>query len=335
MYNYPGDYPQQGQQLTKQPYYLTVVHTMERLLIVLSDHLRNIQGRTGKWFQRKTLDHQYQRQQDKERSNCAINIGKYMEIRTTYRNNIRDVIQDKPDYKQSHSHDYSVITTNKYVDEKYARHMIIDIYGQYNKKEEQQRQGITQSNNQPPNQPPHQNRFIMFMIQHHATKITKIMKDAGVPQQQINLAFGHFDEKAAQHFTNPNIRNLADMNEGLQPMRETRRVIQEAQRIAETGQESLSEDDEDDFDYDASHATTTRATDSTKKRTIKGQAKITAPRPRTKTVQNIFNARINNFHATPIPMDDAEGEDTRATPRLPRHHVLKLNYYVFGNYEDR
>eukprot|EP00971_Amphidinium_carterae_P082602 1633970-Amphidinium_carterae.2 len=126
-------------------------------------------------------------------------------------------------------------------------------------------------------------------MQHHATKIMKIMKDTGLPQQQVNLAFGHFDDRAAQHFTNPNVRNLADMSEGGQPMRETRRAIQEAQRIATSDQESQSDDDEEDddddydyaeedddddddeFDYDTSHATTTRATDSTKKRPIKGQ----------------------------------------------------------------
>eukprot|EP00971_Amphidinium_carterae_P312881 6217933-Amphidinium_carterae.1 len=67
--------------------------------------------------------------------------------------------------------------------------MIIDIYARHNKKEKQLRQQTTQTMNQPP----HQNRFIMFMIQHHVTKITKIMKDAGLPQQQINLAFGQFD----------------------------------------------------------------------------------------------------------------------------------------------
>eukprot|EP00971_Amphidinium_carterae_P191627 3802584-Amphidinium_carterae.1 len=69
-----------------------------------------------------------------------------------------------------------------------------------------------QPNTQTMNQPPHQNRFIIFMIQHHATKITKIMKNSGLLRQQINLAFGHFDQRAGRHFTNPNVRNLADMN---------------------------------------------------------------------------------------------------------------------------
>eukprot|EP00971_Amphidinium_carterae_P125853 2493238-Amphidinium_carterae.1 len=98
------------------------------------------------------------------------------------------------------------------------------------------------------------------MTQHHATKVTKIMKEAGVPQQQINLAFGYFDERAAQHFTNPNIRNLADMNSEGHSTKETRRAIQEAQKIAEGDQTSEATEYEDD--YDTSHATTTRATDN-------------------------------------------------------------------------
>eukprot|EP00971_Amphidinium_carterae_P001754 35112-Amphidinium_carterae.1 len=158
-----------------------------------------------------------------------------------------------------------------------------------------------------------------YQIQRHPTKITKIMKDAGLPQQQINLAFGHFDERAAQHFMNPNVRTLADMNEGSQPMRETRRAIQEAERIATADQETQSDGDEDELDYDTSYGTTKRATDSAKKRPIKGQGKTVAPRPRARTVQNFFNARINNFHAAPIPMEDAKGEDTSATPRLQRY----------------
>eukprot|EP00971_Amphidinium_carterae_P261972 5196355-Amphidinium_carterae.1 len=107
------------------------------------------------------------------------------------------------------------------------------------------------------------------------------MKDAGLPQQQINLAFGHFDERAAQHFTNPNVRNLPDMNEGSQTMTKTRQAIQEAQRIATADQETQNDDDEDELDYDTSYGTTTRATDSTKKRPIKGQGKTIPPRPRT------------------------------------------------------
>eukprot|EP00971_Amphidinium_carterae_P193775 3844885-Amphidinium_carterae.1 len=94
-----------------------------------------------------------------------------MEIKTTYRQGIQEVIVDKPDYKQSHYHDYSVVTTDIDMNEEYAKHMIIDIHAQATKKQELQQ----------PTQPPHQKRLILFMIQHHPTKITKIMKDAGLP----------------------------------------------------------------------------------------------------------------------------------------------------------
>eukprot|EP00971_Amphidinium_carterae_P242103 4807005-Amphidinium_carterae.1 len=105
--------------------------------------------------------------------------------------------------------------------------MIIDIYAQYNKEKQ-----LRQSTAQTMNLPRHQNRFIMFMIQHHTTKITKIMEDAALPQQQINLAFGHFDERAPQPFTNPNVRNLADMDNVAQRMRVDRRLEHETIRIA-------------------------------------------------------------------------------------------------------
>eukprot|EP00971_Amphidinium_carterae_P319484 6349406-Amphidinium_carterae.1 len=105
--------------------------------------------------------------------------------------------------------------------------MIIDIYVQATKKAEQLFQTTQQ-----PHQPPHQNRFVMSMIQHHATNIMKIMKDAGLPQQQINLAFGHFDERTAQHFTNPNVGNLNDMDNAKQRMRTDRQLESEALKMA-------------------------------------------------------------------------------------------------------
>eukprot|EP00971_Amphidinium_carterae_P334593 6469951-Amphidinium_carterae.1 len=118
--------------------------------------------------------------------------------RTEYEG-LEEAILDKPKYKPRHFHDDSAITTDIDVNEEYATQMIIDIYAQAAKK--------------PGGQPPHQNRFILFMIQHHATRITKIMKDAGLPQPQINMAFEYFDDKAHLHFNNPNLRNLTDMQQ--------------------------------------------------------------------------------------------------------------------------
>eukprot|EP00971_Amphidinium_carterae_P231966 4603462-Amphidinium_carterae.2 len=133
--------------------------------------------------------------------------------------------------------------------------MIIDIYAQYSKNEEK-RQGTTLASNQPTPLLPHQNRFIVFMIQHHAKKFTKIMKDAGVPPQQINLAVGpgHFDERAAQHFTNPNIRDLSDMNVEGQSTRDSRQALREAQR-AIAAEDLSSVPSGYDEDYETSTST--------------------------------------------------------------------------------
>eukprot|EP00971_Amphidinium_carterae_P142993 2832902-Amphidinium_carterae.1 len=77
--------------------------------------------------------------------------------------------------------------------------MITDIYSQYEKK-----QGP---------QPPWQNRFILYMIQHHATRITRIIEDAGLSEGHIKQAFDYFDEKAPRHFNRTNLRNLTDMRQ--------------------------------------------------------------------------------------------------------------------------
>eukprot|EP00971_Amphidinium_carterae_P244833 4861108-Amphidinium_carterae.4 len=60
----------------------------------------------------------------------TISIGKYMEIKTTYRQGLKEAILDTQKYKQRHYHDYSVISTDIDVNEEYAAQMIIDIYAQ-------------------------------------------------------------------------------------------------------------------------------------------------------------------------------------------------------------
>eukprot|EP00971_Amphidinium_carterae_P095748 1894967-Amphidinium_carterae.1 len=75
--------------------------------------------------------------------------------------------------------------------------MITDIYAEYEKK--------------PRAQPPWQHRFLLLMIQHHSTKTTKIMQDAGLSAAQINQVYDYFDEKAPQHFSRPNVRNLTEI----------------------------------------------------------------------------------------------------------------------------
>eukprot|EP00971_Amphidinium_carterae_P182099 3613900-Amphidinium_carterae.1 len=153
------------------------------------------------------------------------------------------------------------------------------------------------------------------------------MKDAGLPDSQINLAFDYFDEEAHQHFNRPNLRNLSDVQSQLPRVREGR-----AARETFDGSYHPSEnDEEDDIDeYDTSHqsGTTTRATKSLTKKTyaIRGSGKQRLHRQGA-IVTNLYHAQITNFHAVAPPMmtrptdDAAAGADTRATPRLQQPHM--------------
>eukprot|EP00971_Amphidinium_carterae_P203485 4038138-Amphidinium_carterae.4 len=105
--------------------------------------------------------------------------GKYMEIKTKYKQNCKDVIVDRMEYKQRHFHDHSVTTSNIYVNEECAKITIIytEIYAQSSKK--------------PESPPRYQHRLLLFVVQHHS--VTRIM------------VFDYFDE---QHFNKPNVCNL-------------------------------------------------------------------------------------------------------------------------------
>eukprot|EP00971_Amphidinium_carterae_P060865 1204730-Amphidinium_carterae.1 len=69
-----------------------------------------------------------------------------MEIKVAYKQIHRTVIENKSDYKQNHFYDYSIITTNTYLDEDYAVRMTIEIFQNAQKKYDAQN-------------PPTQNRF--------------------------------------------------------------------------------------------------------------------------------------------------------------------------------
>eukprot|EP00971_Amphidinium_carterae_P304829 6057564-Amphidinium_carterae.1 len=87
------------------------------------------------------MDVQFQMQGDRsgrDNINRTIPIGKYMEIKTTYRQTCEDVILDRNEYKQRHFHDHSVIASNLYVNEKYAKTIITEIFQQATKKPESQ-----------------------------------------------------------------------------------------------------------------------------------------------------------------------------------------------------
>eukprot|EP00971_Amphidinium_carterae_P002981 58476-Amphidinium_carterae.2 len=64
--------------------------------------------------------------------------------------------------------------------------MITEIYQQTAKK--------------PEAQPGYQHRFRIFMVQHHRTRITKIMQDVGLTGRDIKDVYDWFDEKAPKHF---------------------------------------------------------------------------------------------------------------------------------------
>eukprot|EP00971_Amphidinium_carterae_P063397 1254694-Amphidinium_carterae.1 len=85
------------------------------------------------------------------------------------------------------------------VNKEYAKHIIIDIYAQAEKK--------------PRSTPPWQHKFIVFMIQYHATRTKVIMKNTGLLEPQINQAYEHFDEKNSTLFNAPNVRNLTKMHQ--------------------------------------------------------------------------------------------------------------------------
>eukprot|EP00971_Amphidinium_carterae_P096961 1919468-Amphidinium_carterae.1 len=200
LYNNPKEYAQAAQHL-RQPHYLTVVHTTERLITErLSEpckDLKSEQQRNSGGYTKKTLDVQFQIHSDRiqRQTDKAIKIGDYMEIRTTYKQKNTVAILDKQGYKQHHFHEYSVITTDIDMNEDYAKTMIVDIYQQAAKKQ------TTACNH----------RFIVFMIQYHAERRKDVMKRAGLTEQTIDKGYEYVDERTPNLFNGPNIRNLTGL----------------------------------------------------------------------------------------------------------------------------
>eukprot|EP00971_Amphidinium_carterae_P302589 6012513-Amphidinium_carterae.2 len=82
------------------------------------------------WYARKDIDYQYQIKGERlgRESNWSrtIAVNKYFELKAVYKQQHRKVIEDRRDYKQTHYHDYSVITTNLGIDEEYIKKIIIE-----------------------------------------------------------------------------------------------------------------------------------------------------------------------------------------------------------------
>eukprot|EP00971_Amphidinium_carterae_P227551 4513617-Amphidinium_carterae.1 len=131
----------------------------------------------------------------------TIIVGEYMEMKSACRQRHRRLIEDKKEYKQNHFHDYSVITTNIYLDEEYIKKRIIEIYQQA---EKPGRRGEEV-------QPAHKHRLMLFLTQHYLQKVPYLLHKAGATQEQCNLVLQNFDHDATKHFTKVNTRPLSSL----------------------------------------------------------------------------------------------------------------------------
>eukprot|EP00971_Amphidinium_carterae_P108288 2144258-Amphidinium_carterae.5 len=102
------------------------IKTTTRLRRISTRHNRG----TG-WYTRRDTDKMYQIYGDDTMrpTRHPIQIGKYMEIKTFYKQLLTDPIGDKVDYKRTHFHDFSIITTSYYFNEKYCINIIEHVQG--------------------------------------------------------------------------------------------------------------------------------------------------------------------------------------------------------------
>eukprot|EP00971_Amphidinium_carterae_P152686 3026512-Amphidinium_carterae.4 len=157
LYTMPEDYKKSSYQFTQQNFYFVVLHITEGLLREMTAEIAMATQRDDMsgWYARKEIDTQYQIKAGKvlgrlSGSKKTINVGKYMELKVAYRNTNRKIIEEKTEYKQNHFHDYSIITTNMKLDDKYAVEMTIDIFQQAKTRPDE-------------NNPPHHHRLFLFL----------------------------------------------------------------------------------------------------------------------------------------------------------------------------
>eukprot|EP00971_Amphidinium_carterae_P308888 6137906-Amphidinium_carterae.2 len=108
--------------------------------------------RHAQWFDRREYDVQFQINGDRvaRTTTQPINIGEFMEIKTTYKQTKLRPIIDKVDYKTKHFHKFSIITTEYDCNEDFAVHVSKHFYND----------GLRNKPNAPL---PYRQRFIMFM----------------------------------------------------------------------------------------------------------------------------------------------------------------------------
>eukprot|EP00971_Amphidinium_carterae_P165572 3282329-Amphidinium_carterae.1 len=240
----------------------------------------------------------------------------------TYRQTLKNIIEDRREYKQTHFHDYSVITTNDYLNEEYMKKMITEIYQQFDTK--------------PDAQPPWQDRLLMFLVQHYSTKVPLLMQETRATIAQCNQVLHHFDENGHTYFMKPNKRPLSE----LQRLQQLERLRPQPlpQEMPHYQDDITEEDDEDNFDeYAYSSRSTTRASASgsnivhiekqqSLKRKITGEGRGTPQKKQGDIITNFNNARIGNYHAATATTTEKPKRITRtaedyttsgATPRAP------------------
>eukprot|EP00971_Amphidinium_carterae_P017313 341423-Amphidinium_carterae.3 len=113
MYNNPGDYKKASSQFTGQDFHFVVIYTTEGLLRDMTEEIASSTQRNDmtRWYARKDIDNQYQIKCGKVFGRISgwqrtLNVGKYMELKVVYRQQHRNPIENKTEYKQNHYHDY-------------------------------------------------------------------------------------------------------------------------------------------------------------------------------------------------------------------------------------
>eukprot|EP00971_Amphidinium_carterae_P215799 4283572-Amphidinium_carterae.2 len=94
LYNYAEDYSQTSVQFTGQDYYFTVVHTTDKLLGQMTSDLKMLTNRDCNWYSRKDVYRQFQIKGERigrEGAWKIIIVGKYMELKATYKQKHRNV----------------------------------------------------------------------------------------------------------------------------------------------------------------------------------------------------------------------------------------------------
>eukprot|EP00971_Amphidinium_carterae_P038290 752770-Amphidinium_carterae.1 len=153
----------------------------------------------------------------------------------TYRQTMKNIIDDKTEYKQTRFHDYSVITTNIYLNEEYIKKMITKIY--------------QQSEARPDAAPPYGHRLLMFLAQHYALKVPYLLQATTLSLRQCNQVLQHFDDYAGKHFQRVNTRPLSEIQRAQQLERLRPEPVHQGLRQC---QEDITEEEDEDLleDYD-------------------------------------------------------------------------------------